>query len=63
MTAEKEVAVVPPPARISETGEGTVDTEHVFHGPGVLVKRLLLSKAPVQRKQARTQIGQEDDRG
>ena len=63
MKVEKEVAVVPPPARISEAGEGTVDTECVIHSPGVLVKQLLLSKGPVQRKQARTQIGQEGDRG
>ena len=50
MTAEKEVAVVPPPARISEAGKGTVDTEGIFHSPGVLVKWLLLSKGLVQRK-------------
>ena len=63
MTAEKEEDVVPLPARISEAGEGVVDTERIFHRPGVLVRCLLLSKGPVQRKQARTQIGQEDDGG
>lgn len=58
--AEKEQGVVPPPAWVSEAGEGLADTERVFQGP---FKCLLLSKEPGRSKQARTRMGQEDDGG